>query len=99
MMVRVAAVHDQGQVDGDSLAVRAVGTACRKHRDEHETPHQRETGPIVLNAHCAPLKAYTSPCYGSLIVKLTVEEPPKAAPETTAGGVTGVMGNGQSGSM
>ena len=46
-----------------------------------------------------PVTTFTSPCYGSLIVKLTVEVPPKAAPETTAGGVTGVMGNGQSGSM
>jgi hypothetical protein len=36
---------------------------------------------------------------GNLIVKLTVEVPPKAAPDTTAGGVTGVIGKGQSGSM
>jgi hypothetical protein len=38
--------------------------------------------------------------HGSLIVKLTVELPAiGTAPETTAGGVTGVMGNGQSGTM
>src|SRR5512134_526338 len=35
--------------------------------------------------------------HGSLIVKLTVDVP-TAAPVTTAGGVTGVMGKGQSGS-
>ena len=51
-MLRLASIDDQGQIDGDSLAVRAVGPACREHRDEHERPNRRETGPSVLNAHC-----------------------------------------------
>ena len=33
-MLRLASVDDQGQIDGDSFAVRAVGTACREYRDE-----------------------------------------------------------------
>ena len=55
----------------------------------------------MLSAHCAPpVTTLTSPCYGNLIVRLTVELPAiGTAPETTAGGVTGVMGNGQSGTV
>jgi hypothetical protein len=52
----------------------------------------------LLNTHCASLKAVLRHLHGSLIVKFTVDVPPNAAPETTAGGVTGVMGKGQSGS-
>src|SRR6185503_15368653 len=46
------------------------------------------------------LKLMRQRLHGSLIVKLTVELPAiGTAPETTAGGVTGVMANGQPGTM
>jgi len=66
-MLRLASIDDQGQIDGDSLAVRAVGPACREHRDEHERPNRRETGPIVLNAHCEAF-TFSSLCLSETIL-------------------------------
>ena len=59
MMLRLASVDDQGQIDGDGLAVRGVGTACCKNRDEDQTPGGRETRVFPCSTRCTHLEVFT----------------------------------------
>jgi hypothetical protein len=64
------------------------------------SPKTRENPPLASDCSIVSPKAFKRTSgQGSRMFKLTVVLPPKAAPEVTAGGVTGVMGNGQSGNM